>query len=66
MPTVKDASGVGTDVPPDGAATYTRSPESTDLMSKVSRGILAWSLITPRKNGLSFVPWSSHWIQLEV
>ena len=51
VPIVKDARGVGTSVLPVGAAPDTRSPESTHRMSKVSRGSLAWSLITPRKIG---------------
>ena len=49
IPIVNDAIGMGIVVPPLGADTDTRSPESTHLMSKVSRGSLACSLITPMK-----------------
>ena len=46
---VNEASGAGITELPRGVATDTRSPESTHLMSNVSRGSLACSLIPPIK-----------------
>ena len=65
MPKVNDATGVGIAVLPVGAATDTRSAESTHLMSKVFPRQLCIVPHYTKENSLSFVPWSFHWIQFE-
>ena len=62
-PKVNEASATGRAVLPSRAATDTRSPVSTHLMSKASRGTLACSFITPIKIACAFVPWSLNWVQ---
>ena len=65
VPFVNDAIGVGITVPPLSAETDTRSPESTHLMSQVSRGSLAYSLITPMTMAWALFQGRFSWIECE-
>ena len=56
VPIVNDAIGAGKTVAPQGADAHARSPVSTHLMSNVSRGRPACSLIGPMKICLGLDP----------